>query len=432
MRRLTLILAGLSLSSPAFAAVNQQPIEPIEVPPSVEQGLDMVYIDRSIAPSMEARDAQLHDLGFEAGRAAPIDMFLPVHPLYTDLRRGLVRYEMDYGNLPQVKIPAGPVLKLNSTGDRVTLLRQRLGLPEGTKFDAPLAAAVKKYQDVHGFKADGIAGAATIDSLNLGYKHYANVLLLNLERARRLPRTSETGRYILVDAGSAKLWMYENGRPVDSMRVIVGSHATETPMMAAQLKYLSLNPWWNTPPELVQKSVAPGVLKEGLKYLTDRDYEVLSDWSENPKVLDPTTVDWKAVADGKEEVRMRRGPGPWNSMGDMKFNMPNDFGIYLHDVPQMEKNYFDKDDRWISNGCIRLQDAHRLAKWLFGSLPRASGSPEENVDLPDPVPVYVTYLTAEAGPDGAKFRRDPYNRDPALLARYFDEAKPQQVASYGN
>ena len=432
MRRLTLILAGLSLSSPAFAAVNQQPIEPIEVPPSVEQGLDMVYIDRSIAPSMEARDAQLHDLGFEAGRAAPIDMFLPVHPLYTDLRRGLVRYEMDYGNLPQVQIPAGPALKLNSTGDRVALLRQRLGLPEGTKFDAPLAAAVKKYQAVHGFKADGIAGAGTIDSLNLGFKHYQNVLLLNLERARRLPRTTETGRYILVDAGSAKLWMYENGRPVDSMRVIVGSHATETPMMAAQLKYLSLNPWWNTPPELVQKSVAPGVLKEGLKYLTDRDYEVLSDWSENPQVLDPATVDWQAVVDGKAEVRMRRGPGPWNSMGDMKFNMPNDFGIYLHDVPDMEKNLFDKDDRWISNGCIRLQDAHRLAKWLFGSLPRASGSPEENVNLPDPVPVYVTYLTAEAGPDGARFRRDPYNRDPALLARYFDEGKPQQVASYGN
>ena len=429
MRRLIWILAGLSLSSTAYAAVNQQPIEPIDVPPSVEQGLDMVYIDRSIAPSMEARDAQLHDLGFEAGRAAPIDMFLPVHPLYTDLRRALVRYEMEYGNLPQVQIPAGPVLKLNTTGDRVALLRQRLGLAEGTKFDAPLAEAVKKYQAVHGMKADGVAGAGTIDSLNLGYKHYADVLLLNLERARRLPRTSEKGRYILVDAGSAKLWMYENGRPVDSMRVIVGSHATETPMMAAQLKYLSLNPWWNTPPELVQKSVAPGVLKEGLKYLTDRDYQVLSDWGDNPEVLDPATVDWQAVADGKAEVRMRRGPGEWNSMGDMKFNMPNDFGIYLHDVPDMEKNLFEKDDRWISNGCIRLQDAHRLAKWLFGDLPHAQGSTEENVDLPQPVPVYVTYLTAEAGPDGAKFRRDPYNRDPALLARYFGDGPPQQVAA---
>jgi murein L,D-transpeptidase YcbB/YkuD len=358
-------------------------------------------------------------------------MFLPVHPLYTELRQGLVRYQMRWGDLPQVQIPAGPTLKLNSTGDRVALLRQRLGLAEGTKFDAPLAAAVKEFQQVHGLKADGVAGAGTIEALNRGFKHYENVLLLNLERARRLPRTTESGRYILVDAGSARLWMYENGRPVDSMRVIVGSHATETPMMAALLRYVSLNPWWNTPPELAQKSVAPGVLREGLKYLTDRDYQVLSDWTDDARPIDPAAVDWQAVADGKVQVRLRRGPGPWNSMGDMKFNMPNDFGIYLHDVPDPERELFTKDDRWISNGCIRLEDAHRLAKWLFGELPHAKDpKAEENVDLPEPVPVYVTYLTAEAGANGPKFRADPYNRDPALLARYFGEGQ-SQVAELG-
>jgi murein L,D-transpeptidase YcbB/YkuD len=429
MRRFLVVLAGLGLSAPALGAASQQPIEPIEVPPSIEQGLDMVYIDREIAPSMERRDAQLHQSGYSDFAAPDMDMFAPVHPLYTDLRRALVRYQMRWGDLPQVQIPAGPTLKLKSTGDRVAFLRQRLGLPEGTTFDAPLAAAVKEFQDVHGLKADGVAGSGTIDALNLGFKHYENVLLLNLERARRLPRTTETGRYILVDAGSAKLWMYENGRPVDSMRVIVGSNVTETPMMAALLRFVSLNPWWNTPPELAQKSVAPGVLKEGLKYLTDRDYQVLSDWTDQATPIDPATVDWQAVADGKATVRLRRGPGPWNSMGDMRFNMPNDYGIYLHDVPAMEKNLFDKDDRWISNGCIRLSDAHRLAKWLFGKVPQAADSKtEENVDLPDPVPVYVTYLTAEAGPDGPKFRLDPYKRDPALLARYFGEGK-QQVAA---
>jgi L,D-transpeptidase YcbB len=430
MRRIVLILTGLSLSVPALAAATQQPIEPIEVPPSIEQGLDMVYIDREIAPSMEKRDAQLHDMGFNDFKAAPVDMFLPVHPLYTSLRRALVQYEMRWGDLPQVQIPAGPVLKLNSAGDRVALLRQRLGLPDGTKFDAALVAAVKEYQGVHGFKADGVAGASTIDSLNRGFKYYEDVLLLNLERARRLPRTTESGRYILVDAGAATLWMYENGRPVDSMRVIVGSKATETPMMAALLRYVSLNPWWNTPPELATKSVAPGVLKEGLKYLTDRDYQVLSDWTDDATPIDPATVDWQAVADGKATVRLRRGPGPWNSMGDMKFNMPNDFGIYLHDVPDFEKDLFTKDDRWISNGCIRLQDAHRLAKWLFGRPMSADSKTEENVDLPDAVPVYITYLTAEAGSSGPKFRPDHYNRDPALLARYF--ANELQVASTAN
>ena len=429
MRRFILVLAGLALPAPALAAA-QQPIEPIEVPPSVEQGLDMVYIDREIAPSIQQRDTQLEQQGFEDFQAAPADMFAPVHPLYTDLRRGLVQYQMRWGDLPQVQVPvSGPLLKLIATGDRVALLRQRLGLPEGTKYDAATAAAVKEFQAAHGLKADGAAGAGTLQALNRGFKHYESVLLLNLERARRLPRTTETGRYVLVDAGAAKLWMFEDGRPVDSMRVIVGEKATETPMMAALLRFVSVNPYWNTPPDFAQKNVAPHVLKEGLTYLTERDYQVLSDWTDDATQIDPTTVDWAAVAAGKANVRLRRGPGPWNSMGDMKFMMPNDFGIYLHDVPDASKAAFKTDDRWISNGCIRLEDADRFATWLFGRVPKGKDPKvEENIDLPEPVPVYVTYLTAEAGPNGAKFRPDPYNRDPALLARYFGDGQ-QQVAA---
>ena len=429
MRKFVIALAGLGLPAAALAAAVEQPIEPIDVPPSVEQGLDMVYIDREMAPSIEKRDAQLDAQGYDNFQAPEMDMFAAVHPLYTELRRGLVRYQMRWGGLPQVEIPAGPALKASSTGDRVTLLRQRLGLPEGTKYDAALAAAVKEFQGVHGIKADGIAGAGTIDALNRGFKHYENTLLLNLERAKRLPSTSEGGRYVLVDAGSARLTMYEDGRPVDSMRVIVGSRDTETPMMAALLRFVSVHPWWNTPPELAKKSVAPGVLKEGLKYLTDRDYQVLADWTDDAQPIDPATVDWQAVADGKVTARLRRGPGEWNSMGDYKFNMPNDFGIYLHDVPGHEKDLFKADNRWISNGCIRVEDAPRFAKWLFGRPVKGEDSKTEvNVDLPDPVPVYVTYLTAEAGQNGPKFRADPYNRDPALLARYFGEGK-QQVAA---
>ena len=180
MRKFVLALAGLCLPAAALAA-SQQPIEPIEVPPSVEQGLDMVYIDREIAPSIEKRDAQLHEQGYDDFQTGDADMFAPVHPLYTELRRSLVRYQMRWGDLPQVQIPAGPVLKPSSSGDRVAILRQRLGLPEGTKFDAATAAAVKEFQGVHGIKADGIAGAGTVDALNRGFKHYENVLLLNLD-----------------------------------------------------------------------------------------------------------------------------------------------------------------------------------------------------------------------------------------------------------
>ena len=74
-----------------------------------------------------------------------------------------------------------------------------------------------------GSRPTALRARATIDALNRGFKHYENVLMLNLERAKRLPITSEAGRYVLVDAGSARLSMFENGRPVDSMRVIVGA-----------------------------------------------------------------------------------------------------------------------------------------------------------------------------------------------------------------
>ena len=427
VRTASIAALALALCAPALAA-DRQPIEPIEVPASIEQGLDMVYIDREIAPSMAARDDRLADLGFEEWKAAPIDLFMPVHPLYTELRRALVRYQVDWAGLPQIDIPAGEVLKPGSEGDRVALLRQRLGLPEGAKFDEALAAKVKAYQQVHGLKPDGIVGSGTIASLNLGASHFERILILNLERARRLPRADEPGRYILVDAGSARLTMYEDGKPVDSMKVIVGSDDTETPMMAARLSYVSVNPNWNVPPELAEHLIAPRVLEQGLTYLTERDYKVFADWTDDAVQVDPATVDWRAVAAGKAQPRLVRGPGPWNSMGDMKFMMPNDYGIYLHDVPDAQKELFAKDDRWISNGCIRLEDAERLATWLFGEVPEGRDPQvEEDIDLPKAVPVYVTYLTAAAAADGPRFRADPYNRDPALIARYF--GGEEQVAS---
>jgi murein L,D-transpeptidase YcbB/YkuD len=423
---LNFILSTAAAAALAAAVPGDQPIEPIDVPPSVEQGVDMVYIDPEIAPAFKKRDEQVDSFNFDPWTGAPVDMFMPVHALYTELRRGLVKYRQRWGDLPPVQIPAGPAMKLNEQGERVALLRERLGLPAGDKFDAKLAATVKEFQQVHGLKADGIAADATVNALNLGFDHYRRLMIVNLERARRLPATSEGGRYILVDAGAARLWMYENGKPVDSMKVIVGSTETKTPMMAAVMRYASLNPYWNVPADLTQSLIAPKVVAEGLTYLSERDYEVFADFTDDAARIDPATVDWQAVADGTQEVRMRRGPGPWNSMGAIKFMMPNDYGIYLHDTP--DKALFAKDDRWISNGCIRVEDAKRLAKWVFGATPEPqTNEPEERADLPQPVPVYVTYLTAEATGTGVKFRQDRYDRDAAVMARYFGDDK--QVAA---
>jgi murein L,D-transpeptidase YcbB/YkuD len=319
-------------------------------------------------------------------------------------------------------MPAGPAMKLGSEGMNVAALRQRLGLPPGAKYDEQLANVVKEYQQAHGLKADGVAGGGTVASLNLGAQHYERLIIVNLERARRLPLATERGRYLLVDVGAAKLFLYENGRPIDSMKVIVGKAETATPMMAAQMRYASVNPYWNVPPEMVISLIAPNVLKQGMTYLKDRRYEVLADWSDEAPAIDPTTVDWQAVASGAKVIRVRQLPGGGNSMGQVKFMMPNDFGIYLHDTPN--KALFAAEDRWISNGCVRVEDAQRLASWLMGGLPQAPDPDRPlRVDMPEPVPVYITYLTAAATPTGVAFRHDPYKRDAAVIARYFGESE---------
>jgi murein L,D-transpeptidase YcbB/YkuD len=394
-------------------------LEPIDLPPAIEQGVDMIYIDEELIPRAAAQDKGLfHDISFDDWSGAPVDMFVSMNPIYTDLRRGLIKYRQRWGDLPQVAIDAGPTLKLGSEGDRVAALRTRLGLPEGGKFDQPLANAVKEFQAVHGLKADGIAGAGTIAALNRGAQYYEQLIIINIERAKRLPAPEEQRKYVIVDAGGARLSMWDNGRMVDSMKIVVGKAETATPMMAAYIKYASVNPYWNVPPELVRNLIGPRVVAQGVSYLTEREYQVLTDLGDGGRVLDPNTIDWQAVVDGRQEVSLRRLPSPANSMGMMKFMLPNYFGIYLHDSP--EKDHFTKNELWISNGCVRVEDYKRLASWLFGGYVPKGSNPkvEEEVNLPTPVPVYMTYLTVQPTADGVQFLEDHYGRDSHLMERF--------------
>ena len=394
-------------------------LEPIDLPPAIEQGVDMIYIDESLVPKAVHRGG-----GFLAGMqdaawsAAPVDLFTSVNPIYTDLRRGLVKYEQNWGSLPQIQIPAGPTLKAGSTGDRVAMLRTRLGLPDGNSYDSALSARVKDFQSVHGLKDDGIAGSGTIEALNRGADYYEQLIIINMERAKRLPAPEEQSKYVIVDAGDARLSMWQNGRKVDEMKIVVGKAESATPMMAAYIKYADVNPYWNVPPDLVRNLIAPRVVAQGVSYLTDREYQVMTDYSEDAQLIDPHDVDWQAVVSGTQDVRLRRLPSPANSMGMMKFMLPNYFGIYLHDSP--EKEHFTKNELWISNGCVRLEDYKRLAKFLFDGVVPQGKNPkvEAHVDLPDPIPVYMTYLTVQPTADGVQFLEDHYGRDAHLMERY--------------
>ena len=404
--------------SPAAVSSRAPALEPIDLPPAIEQGVDMIYIDQELVPASVQDKDLMHDISFDAWSGAPVDLLMSVNPIYTDLRRGLVKYQQRWAGLPQLPVPAGPTLKVGSTGDRVEALRTRLGLPEGSKYDAALAAQVKEFQSVHGLKADGIAGAGTIEALNRGAQYYEQLIIINMERAKRLPAPEEQRKYAIVDAGNARLSMWENGRKVDEMKIVVGKAETATPMMAAYIKYASVNPYWNVPPELVKDLIGPRIVAQGVSYLTDREYQVLTSYGEDAQVLDPNTVDWQGVVDGRVDVKLRRLPSPANSMGMMKFMLPNYFGIYLHDSP--EKDHFTKNELWISNGCVRVEDYKRFASWLFGGYVPKGKDPkvEQEVDLPQPVPVYMTYLTVQPTAGGVQFLEDHYGRDAHLMERF--------------
>jgi murein L,D-transpeptidase YcbB/YkuD len=412
------VASGQVWQSPIAQSNKGAALEPIDLPPAIEQGVDMIYIDESLVPRAVHNKGFLAGLADAAWSAAPVDIFTSVNPIYTQLRRGLIKYEQSWGQLPDVPIPAGATLKPGSTGDRVAMLRTRLGLPEGSAYDAAVAARVKAFQAVHGLKDDGIAGAGTIDALNRGPDYYEQLIIINMERAKRLPAPEEQPTYVVVDAGDARLSMWQNGKKVDEMKVVVGKSETATPMMAAYIKYASVNPYWNVPPDLVKSLIAPRIVAQGVSYLTEREYQVMTSYSEDSQLIDPNDVDWRAVAAGTQEVRLRRLPSPANSMGMMKFMLPNYFGIYLHDSP--EKDHFTKNELWISNGCVRLEDYKRLARFLFaGSVPQGRNPKvEQEVDLPSPIPVYMTYLTVQPTDDGVQFLEDHYGRDQHLMERY--------------
>lgn len=239
----------------------------------------------------------------------------------------------------------------------------------------------------------------------------------SLVRIRGIPASR---RHVIVDVASARLWMYEDGRAVDSMRVVVGRATTRTPLLAGYIRYAILNPYWNVPAELVSKNIAANVLRRGVGYLSASGYEVLSDWSDSPSPIDPRKVDWKAAARGELDLRVRQRPRPGNAMGKVKYEFPNQQGIYLHDTP--EKGLMQRDARQFSAGCIRLEDAERLGRWLMrGQLPTEADRPETRVDLPSPIPIYLTYLTAHAKDGQIVLGPDPYGMDaqkrPALATR---------------
>ena len=189
LKKYSLILgaAAMLAATPISAAQGPKGDEPVAVPRSIKQGIDFVYVDPQMSSVARRKQKPQNWLQRLFNPSASRRQGAP-NPMFDELARGLQQYQATWGRLPQTKIPAGASLKRGSTGKRVALLRTRLGLPAAGGFDDALFQAVSAYQAVHGLgTADGIAGRATIASLNRGSIYYARRIAINMERAFRLP-----------------------------------------------------------------------------------------------------------------------------------------------------------------------------------------------------------------------------------------------------
>lgn len=208
-------------------------------------------------------------------------------------------------------------------------------------------------------------------------------LARNMERWRWLPRLLGED-YVLVNAAFIEARLWRGGKNVGTWPVIVGKTSTPTPVFSTTITGVTFNPWWNIPASIVREKGGRFPARLGYVYSGGQ---------------------W------------RQKPGPSNALGQMKLVMPNSYSVYMHDTPS--KLLFARETRAFSHGCIRTGDALGFAATLLeGSKSRAEvdavvkSLKTVTIDLPKPVPVYVTYFTAASAPDGAvTFRPDLYRRD---------------------
>jgi murein L,D-transpeptidase YcbB/YkuD len=242
-------------------------------------------------------------------------------------------------------------------------------------------------------------------------------VVANLDRSRGMPAK---GRFVMVNSATQMLYMYQDGVPVGSMKVVVGDNGeylknrpdTRTPLITSMMFYVIHNPYWNSSDTLTRLNIAPRYAAEGDKYFKARGFKVMSDWTRDAKVIPTSEVDWKGVRAGKVSIRIRQDPGPDNFMGQLKFPFANPQDIYLHDTDPGDRDLFTLSQRTRSNGCIRLEHAPELATWLLGHAPTATDEAEAPEQLRVGVPIYVTYLTAIPQAGQLTFLKDIYGLDP--------------------
>jgi len=377
--------------------------------------------------AVETRPVDAQALLLDAAAAPDLSAFLdelaPQTETYHGLMEALARYReiAQTGGWPVV--PAkGPTLRPGESDPSIAIVRARLAKtgeypavdPETpTLYDDALATAVKAFQARHGVTPDAALGVATRAALAVPVEERIGQLRANLERARWF--SGELGsRYVAVNVPSYDLVLVENGSTVLKMPVVVGRKDRPTPVLGAYITELIFNPTWTVPPTLLRQDFLPK-MQRNPGYLAKRGLQVVSSRS----------------------LTLRQPPGPKNPLGRVKFLMPNQFSVYLHDTTS--KGLMREPRRAMSSGCVRLGDALGLANRLLADDPRwtpavrkqfLTGWTTRYLALREPIPVYLRYQTAwQDGDTGLQFREDVYGRDAELAKALATDPKAAKAGT---
>lgn len=358
--------------------------------------------------------------------SAALDSYNPPHKLYKLLKAKLAELRGGHDGAPVIiedgeplkYTPArgknAPEAEAQMSDPRVPKLRAKLGLTENAddiRYDAKVAAAVRKFQESVDLKPTGVLDDRTVKALNTPKRDkQIDTILVNMERWRWLPR--ELGApaignaYVILNIPDYTLKVMQNGAQVWTTRVVTGKpgqHAT--PLLSETMKFITVNPTWNVPPSIIYNEYLPAL-------------------QQDPTVLDRMGLKLERARDGS--IHISQPPGEANALGRIRFNFPNKFLVYQHDTP--DKNLFARDERAFSHGCMRVQYPDQYASVLLNiTMPGERYTPERirgmygrsEIDLkfPTPIPVNITYQTAFVDDSGKlQFRKDIYGRDAAMIA----------------
>ena len=365
--------------------------------------------------------------------AVDLDRFFedwqPRSPEYAELRSALAEYRALAAAGGWPSIPLGETLKPRMTDVRLPTIRGRLTLTDGASpqasiedqhiYDDVLVELVKGFQARHGLDVDGIIGPATIVAMNVPVEKRILEINVAMERLRWMPE--DLGRHhLIVNIAGFELRRVRDGAVEDRMPVVVGKPYHRTPVFSDRIQYLEFNPYWNVPMSIALREELPK-LRNDPAGRAAAGFEAVS----GDRVHNLASIDWNRYGPGNFPFRLRQRPGKNNALGRVKFMFPNQHSVYLHDTPS--RSLFGRSARAFSHGCIRLSrpldlaeqvlDVGGLRGWSRTKVGNVVASGKRTVvNLPDHLPVHITYLTAWVDEGTPHFRHDVYGHDEKLLA----------------